>query len=166
MSWSSFFRRRHPEENGPLRGEILSLEALEEQARALAARFTLAPGRRSGSDVLGRLRENVRSLRKTYRLLSDDCRRGEVVDPAAEWLLDNFHLLESESRSVLHDLPAHYYRKLPKLAAREHVGQARIHALAVALVRHGDGRLDSERLTRFLSAFQNVAPLTIGELWA
>jgi cyclic beta-1,2-glucan synthetase len=166
MSWSSLFRRRHPEENGPLRGEILSLEALEEQARALAARFTLAPGRRSGFDVLGRLRENVRSLRKTYRLLSDDCRRGEVVDPAAEWLLDNFHLLESESRSVLHDLPAHYYRKLPKLAAREHVGQARIHALAVALVRHGDGRLDSERLTRFLSAFQNVAPLTIGELWA
>jgi cyclic beta-1,2-glucan synthetase len=166
MSWSSLFRRRPPEENEPLRGEILSIEALEDQARALAGRFTLAPGRRSGYDVLGRLRENVRSLRKTYRLLSDDCRRGEVVDPAAEWLLDNFHLLESEARSTLHNLPAHYYRKLPKLAAREHAGQARVHALAVALVRHGDGRLDSERLERFPSAFQNVAPLTIGELWA
>ncbi|HEX7706028.1 MAG TPA: glucoamylase family protein, partial [Thermoanaerobaculia bacterium] len=142
------------------------MEALEEQARALAARFTLAPRTTGGRDVLGRLRENVRSLRDAYRLLSDDCRRGEVIDPAAEWLLDNFHLLEAESRSVIDDLPTRYYRVLPRLAPREHAGQARIHALALALVQHGDGTLDSERLTRFLSAFQNVAPLTIGELWA
>jgi cyclic beta-1,2-glucan synthetase len=38
--------------------------------------------------------------------------------------------------------------------------------LAVELIRHGDGRLDVERLTRFVLAFQTVAPLTIGELWA
>ncbi|MGZ5472813.1 MAG: GH36-type glycosyl hydrolase domain-containing protein [Thermoanaerobaculia bacterium] len=158
--------KRPQTQNQPLRGEILSMEALEEQARALAARFTLAPGSTRGRDVLGRLRENVASLRHAYRLLSDDCRRGEVVDPAAEWLLDNFHLLEGESRSVIHDLPNRYYRKLPRLAAREFAGQARIHALSVALVQHGDGMLDSERLTRFLTAFQDVAPLTIGELWA
>ncbi|MGZ8869352.1 MAG: GH36-type glycosyl hydrolase domain-containing protein, partial [Thermoanaerobaculia bacterium] len=158
--------KRPQTQNQPLRGEILSMEALEEQARALAARFTLAPGSTRGRDVLSRLRENVASLRHAYRLLSDDCRRGEVVDPAAEWLLDNFHLLEGESRSVIHDLPNRYYRKLPRLAAREFAGQARIHALSVALVQHGDGMLDSERLTRFLTAFQDVAPLTIGELWA
>ncbi len=65
-----------------------------------------------------------------------------------------------------HDLPVRYYRKLPKLAAREFSGKARIHALALELIRHGDGRLDAERLTRFILAFQTVAPLTIGELWA
>ncbi|MHB0970938.1 MAG: GH36-type glycosyl hydrolase domain-containing protein [Thermoanaerobaculia bacterium] len=159
-------RKRESKAHEPLRGEVLSMEALEEQARVLAARFTLSPGSSRGRDVLGRLNDNVESLRNVYRLLSDDCRRGEVVDPAAEWLLDNFHLLEAESRSVIHDLPARYYQKLPRLAPRELAGQARIHALSVALVQHGDGRLDSERLTRFLSAFQDVAPLTIGELWA
>ena len=65
-----------------------------------------------------------------------------------------------------HDLPVRYYRTLPKLAAREFSGQARIHALALELIRHSDGRLDAERLTRFVLAFQTVAPLTIGELWA
>ena len=65
-----------------------------------------------------------------------------------------------------HDLPARYYRKLPKLAARELSGKARVHAMAVELIRHGDGRLDPERLARFVQAFQTVAPLTIGELWA
>src|SRR5260370_3199678 len=29
-----------------------------------------------------------------------------------------------------------------------------------------EGRLDPERLVRFITAFQTVAPLTIGELWA
>jgi cyclic beta-1,2-glucan synthetase len=165
-NWNLTARKRHQKENEPLRGEVLSIEALEEQARLLAARFTLSPRTTRGRDVLGRLRENIESLRNAYRLLSDDCRRGEVIDPAAEWLLDNFHLLEAESRSVIHDLPAHYYRKLPRLAARELAGQARMHALSVALVQHGDGRVDAERLTRFISAFQEIAPLTIGELWA
>jgi len=67
---------------------------------------------------------------------------------------------------VQRDLPAQYYRTLPKLAARERGGQARIHALAAELIEHGDGRLDVDRLTRFVLAFQTVAPLTIGELWA
>ena len=48
------------------------------------------------------------------------------------------------------DLPVRYYRKLPKLAAREFAGRARIHALALELIRHSDGRLDAERLTRFV----------------
>ena len=65
-----------------------------------------------------------------------------------------------------HDLPPRYYRKLPRLAAREYSGQARIHAMALELIRHGDGRLDADRLTRFVVAFQTVAPLSIGELWA
>ncbi len=38
--------------------------------------------------------------------------------------------------------------------------------MALELVQHGDGRVDLERLTCFVTAFQSVAPLTLGELWA
>jgi cyclic beta-1,2-glucan synthetase len=38
--------------------------------------------------------------------------------------------------------------------------------MALELVRHSDARLDLQRLTRFVAAYQTVAPLTIGELWA
>jgi len=151
----------------PLRGELLSPESLEERAKTLAALFTLVPASRAGGhDVLPRLEANIRVLNAAYRTLADDVHRGVAVAPAAEWLLDNFHLVESEARAVRHDLPARYYRKLPKLAARESSGKARIHAMALELIRHSDGRLDAERLTRFVLAFQTVAPLTIGELWA
>ncbi len=161
------FGRRRPERRIPLRGELLSLEGLEERAKTLATTFALAPTSRAGAhDVLQRLEEDIHVLNVAYRSLADDVHRGLPVPPAAEWLLDNFHLVESEERAVRHDLPVRYYQKLPKLAARERSGMARIHVLAFELIGHSDGRLDAERLTHFLLAFQTVTPLTIGELWA
>jgi cyclic beta-1,2-glucan synthetase len=150
-----------------LSGELLSLAGLEERAKTLASGFTLATAARSaGHDVLPRLDSNIRALDAAYRRLADDVHRGGAVAPAAEWLLDNYHLVEAQARAVRRDLPLRYYRTLPKLAARELVGRARVHALALELIRHSDGRLEAERLTRFVLAFQTVAPLSIGELWA
>ncbi|WP_280959879.1 GH36-type glycosyl hydrolase domain-containing protein [Anaeromyxobacter dehalogenans] len=150
----------------PFRDELLSLERLDERARSLAARFTVDPSGRAARTVLPRFEDNVRALRDGYRSLAGDVRRGEFVTPAAEWLLDNYHLVASESRDVRHNLPRRYYRELPKLAAREEAGNARVYALAVELIRHSDSRLDRAQLVRWLDAFQTVAPLTIGELWA
>src|SRR6185369_3623849 len=78
----------------------------------------------------------------------------------------NFHLVEAEIRGVRHDLPRQYYRELPKLAPRDMTGMARIYAMALELISHTDGRLDRVQLVRFMTAYQSVAPLTIGELWA
>jgi cyclic beta-1,2-glucan synthetase len=101
----------------------------------------------------------------TYRILADDVHRGEFLSPAAEWLLDNFHLIESEIRSVQHDLPGRYYRECPS-SRPARCPAARIYAMALELVRHTDSRFDRGQLVRFMAAYQTVAPLTIGELWA
>ena len=150
----------------PLRDELLSVERLDERARSLAARFTTDPSRRPTRSVFQRFDDNFRVLRQAYRALADDVHRGEFVTPAAEWLLDNFHLVSSEVGDVRRDLPRGYYRDLPRLASRELFGNARVYALAVELIRHSDSRLDRQQLVRYLDAFQTVAPLTIGELWA
>ena len=105
-------------------------------------------------------------MREAYRILAGDVHSGAFLAPAAEWLLDNFHLIEAEVRRVRHDLPREYYRSLPKLAAREMAGVARTYAMALEVVRHTDGRLDRPLLVRLVDAYQSVAPLTIGELWA
>jgi len=151
----------------PLRDELLSIERLDARAKALAARFTLDPGHGRGArNILPRLNDNTRTLRAAYITLADDVHRGEFVPPAAEWLLDNYHLVAAEIIAVRRDLPRGYYRKLPKLAPRELTGEARIYAMAEELIRHSDSRLDRHQLTQFLNNYQTVAPLTIGELWA
>ena len=151
----------------PLRDELLSIERLEERAKALAARLTVDPSpRRSARDVFPRFADNERVLREAYLSMAEDVHRGEFVTPAAEWLLDNYHLVASEIRDVRQNLPRDFYRELPKLATRQLKGDARVYAMAVELVRHSDSRLDRQQLLRFINSYQTVAPLTIGELWA
>jgi cyclic beta-1,2-glucan synthetase len=156
-----------PAAQKPLRDELLSIERLEERARALAGRFTLDPNpRRASRNVLPRFEDNARVLRAAYLTLAEDVHRGELVTPAGEWLLDNFHLVASEILDVRRNLSPGYYRELPKLALRELAGDARVYALAVELIRHSDSRLDRQQLVRFMNSYQAVAPLTMGELWA
>ncbi len=151
----------------PLRDELLSIERLDERARALAARFTIAPNpRRRARNLFPRFDDNARVLAQAYRTLSEAVHHGEFITSGAEWLLDNFHLVAAEIGNVRESLPLSYYRELPKLALREQAGNARVYALAIELIRHSDSRLDQDQLVRFLNSFQTVAPLTIGELWA
>ena len=82
------------------------------------------------------------------------------ITPAAEWLLDNYHLVEQQVREVRTDLPPGYYRQLPKLSDGPLAGYPRVFGLAWAFVAHTDSRFDPEMLTRFVRAYQTVQPLT------
>jgi len=53
-----------------------------------------------------------------------------------------------------------------KTGGRTTHGYPRVFGVAWALVAHTDSAFDTERLTRFVRAYQRVQPLTIGELWA
>src|SRR4030095_14893216 len=93
-------------------------------------------------------------------------RNGRTISPAAEWLVDNFHIVEEQLREIREDLPRSYYHELPKLAEGELKGYPRIYALTLAVIAHTDCRLDTSTLRRFIIAYQTIAPLSIGELWA
>jgi cellobiose phosphorylase len=146
--------------------ELLSVELLEEHARRLAALLSIQPrGGWRGRAHLRRLKANMQALRGVYLVLADEARH-ESMSPAAEWLLDNFHIVTAAARDIHHDLPAPFFKRLPLIVSDEFAGQPRIYALALELIRSSAGRLDAQRLQRFISAFQSVTPLTMGELWA
>ncbi len=113
-----------------------------------------------------RLEDNGRKLEAAYKTLVEALRQGRAISPAAEWLVDNFHIVEEQLREIRQDLPKSYYHELPKLAEGELEGYPRIYAVALALIAHTDSRLDTNTLQRFIAAYQTVAPLSIGELWA
>lgn len=152
-----------------VRREFLDLSRLQAAARLLAARLVFLEPRSRWwyrPAHLTRLAREAGVLEQAYRAVAADVRRAEAVSPAAEWLLDNFHLIGNEVRSIRHDLPRGYYRRLPKARAGAGTRAARIEIMAAELTAHSDGRLDAERLRGYLLAYQSVAPLTIGELWA
>ncbi len=149
----------------PIREEIFSVERLEQYAQSLAAEHEIV--RKKGrAYLLPRLEDNGRKLVGAYRTLVEALRSGRSISPAAEWLVDNFHIIEEQLREIREDLPKSYYYELPKLAAGELKDYPRIYAVAIALIAHTDSRLETNTLRRFISAYQTVSPLTIGELWA
>jgi cyclic beta-1,2-glucan synthetase len=156
-----------PGEAGPIRAEVFGLERLDALARSLAGSLVLAPAARASSPLLGRFEDNGRALVRAHRrIVADDApREGRGLD--AEWLADNFHIVEDVLREVRQDLPRGYDAELPKLAEGPSRGHPRVYALALALVAHADSELDEARLDHFLRSFQAAgAALTIGELWA
>jgi cyclic beta-1,2-glucan synthetase len=150
----------------PIRAELFSTERLEQFAESLAAEQAVHPAKRRGKRLLPRLRENARVLLRSYREIAATIRDESVISPAAEWLLNNFYIVEEQIREVQEDLPAGFYRELPKLAAGPLEGYPRVYGLTWAFVAHTDSHLELETLSRFVRAYQRVQPLTIGELWA
>ena len=105
-------------------------------------------------------------LLEAYRSAVKAIDEGRPITPASEWLVDNYHLVEKQIHTIQSDLTPGYYRQLPKLAAGPFAGYPRVFGIAWAFVAHSDSRFDPETLVRFVKAYQEVQPLTIGELWA
>src|SRR5882672_4013340 len=150
----------------PIRSELFSVERLESHADSLAEAQHVLAGSSRGRPVLTRLSENARVLDEAYRVIADTTRDGRPIAPAAEWLLDNFHVVEEQIRDIKSYLPPRYYSELPKLAEGHLAGYPQIFGIAWAFVAHTDSRFDLQTLVRFVNAYQRVQPLTIGELWA
>ncbi|WP_425905627.1 GH36-type glycosyl hydrolase domain-containing protein [Nitrobacter sp. TKz-YC02] len=150
----------------PVREELFGVERLERHAESLAAAQQVTTRPPPVRSLQARLSENAAALLAAYRICASDLESGRGVVPAAEWLLDNYHLVEEQIREVRADLPPGYYRQLPKLADGPFVGYPRVFGLAWAFVAHTDSHIDLEILRRFIAAYQQVQPLTIGELWA
>ncbi len=157
-------RRNLNTEEAPLRSELLSVDLLQQHARALAARHKI--GLRKGPNrLLPRLAANERLLR-TYNEETLRVENARRVTPAAEWLLDNFYLIEDQIRTARRHFPRGYSRELPHLVNGPRADFPRIYDLAVELISHVDSRVDLSHLTAFIAAYQEVTPLRLGELWA
>jgi cyclic beta-1,2-glucan synthetase len=150
----------------PIRAELFSIERLEQHAESLAAAQPVTTRSITGRRLVTRLRENGRVLLAAYRAIAVAIREERSITPAAEWLVDNFHVVEEQIREIRDDLPPGFYRQLPKLADGPLEGYPRVFGIAWAFVAHTDSRFDPQMLGKFVQAYQQVQPLTIGELWA
>ncbi len=165
QTWRARQTRSRPRvSEPPLRAELFSVEQLARHARALAAGHQLVT-QRSSNRLLARLAENERSLRAFNRatLAVNLSRR---ITPAAEWLLDNFYLIEEQIQLARRHLPQGYSRELPRLLNTPSAGLPRVYDIVLELISHVDAQIDPEPLSAFLAAYQAVRSLKLGELWA
>jgi len=162
--------RDRPEDllTGPIHGTLLGAEGLAERARTIAAEQVVVTPQRLNprARLLHRLEGSRRILAEAEARLIAAPQSDADRDPSADWLLDNFHVVQEHIQEVRDSLPRTYYRELPELAHGPLQGYPRVYEIAIAVISHSEGRVVLENVDHFVEAFQEVTPLTLGELWA
>ncbi|HUW80323.1 MAG TPA: hypothetical protein VMV54_05435, partial [Acidocella sp.] len=80
----------------PIRAELFSVERLEQHAESLAAAQHVTVLLQRGRPLTKRLYENTKVLVETYRAIVHATSAQQSITPAAEWLLDNFHIVDEQ----------------------------------------------------------------------
>ncbi len=148
----------------PLRAELFSVEQLARHAKALAAQHQVVT-RQGSNRLLARLAENEDILR-AFNHATLGVGQSRRVTPAAEWLLDNFYLIEEQIHMARRHLPRGYSRELPRLVSGPSAHLPRVYDIVLELISHVDAQIDAGPLSAFVAAYQTVTPLKLGELWA
>jgi len=154
------------DEPAGLRGELLTGDALTEHAKELALAHGPPCKDVAAAPLKARFAVARTTLRDAYARLGETSGGKHVPVPAEEWLLDNSHVVSDQLREIEEDLPSGYLAKLPRLGSGTMVGYPRVYGLCLDYLRHTDARIDLEELVRYVSAYEEISVLTIGELWA
>jgi len=155
-----------PEGEEPIRAEILGPEGLQRLARRLAGACRIAKPSVTRSPLLRRFTDNRKVLVATISRLVALRGRRAFSSSDAEWLIDNSHIITDALGEVQRDFPPGYDEELPKLATPPLERYPRVYALALCVIAHSDSAMDESQITTFVAAFQELSPLSIGELWA
>ena len=132
--------------------------AIKELARQVAD----CKPRRTSFTIPTRLKQFIRFFQECYEYFEETSKAQVTTSSTSEWLMDNFYVIEQAVRQVEQDLPADYYQRLPKMQD----GSARIYLVALVNTRREATRLEIEQLKHSLQVFQEITPLSTGELWA
>jgi cyclic beta-1,2-glucan synthetase len=164
--------------------ESVTSERLREQARESARRHHVNTSGVSGAQLLRRLDDNARVIAHVHEDLAEAARLEQPVSLSAEWLLDNAYIIQGQVLEVRGNLSRAFYRELPVIERRGRSDNAqpypedsrsttrtpemvpRVYAIAAELISLTDNRIDRALLLEYIGAYQEVAPLSIGELWA
>ena len=149
----------------PFRSELYSSDQLNIHAKAIAGTHQLQTAH-PVDHLLKRLADNENTLLEVRDLLVENIKSGKAITPGAEWLLDNFYLIEEQVVLARKHLPRGYSEALPTLATGISGGMPRVYDIVLEIISHSDGRVDAHNLGSFVASYQTTTELTLGELWA
>ncbi len=150
------------QENPAQQNISLSNSSPEEIITQLARELNGCAPRRTNFYIPARLKQFTDFFQECYEYFDETNKAQVSTSQTAEWMLDNFYVLEQAIRQMEEDLPGDYYQRLPKTKD----GWTRMYIIASFSTRQENTRLDIEQIKSFLQTFQEITPLTTGELWA
>lgn len=141
-----------------------NLDELKKLAKNLANNHDVLEDGKLSKSYFPNIEEDNQLLIKNYKTIYEQVKAKERVVPAAEWLLDNFYMIEEQIKELQHGI-AKGFKDLPMLKSDSFKGLPRVYAIAEELISYTNADLSEEIITSFLREYQSITPLKCAELW-
>ncbi len=151
-----------------LEKEVYSVDKLRSYARTLAHVFKSTNNTFAGKSFVEYKIDNAEEvISNGYKKFLDVLSQGKLQLPStAEWIIDNFYIVEEQFRRIKSDWKPGVYKNLPVLTVEPYLNMPRVYGIAQELVSHTDNIITEETLVEYLNYYQRVSPLSTVEIWA
>ena len=144
---------------------LLNEEELKKHAKEVASYHTLSSNMNLLDKSIKELSEDYKIINEVYIKLLEEAKNEKNIIPAAEWLLDNFYIIEENTKEIKRDFRFRLYKNLPILRNQELNNKTRVSEIANEMVAHTDGRIDENVIRNYVNSYQEVSTLQMKEIW-
>jgi len=143
-----------------------NISYLKESAANLAEIHSVSDSSKRMRPVKPIIEDSKKVLVDAYRVLSGLAKQNRDLSTAAEWLIDNFYIIQEQIVQVEEDFPREFQKRLPALSTGEHEGLPRVYELILNYLLHTDNLVDEGVLIHYVQQYQQHETLKLGEIWA
>jgi cyclic beta-1,2-glucan synthetase len=165
MIWENT-RTRQEDRIGEIEDEDLKIDDTYKYMRNLAAAHILGCSKGSSRKLLRKSKRNWHSLRAYYKYIRDSSERLLGLVPSAQWLVDNYYVINRETKIILQNYNLKSCGRIPTLKNSTYEHYPRIYSIAREMVKITSMHIDEDTVVSLLNEYQKVKPLYIAELWA
>ena len=148
-----------------IEGAILNEKQLEEYLKKISLQHNIGKKSDKLTYPIPHLLENYNIIKIVYNLLNEHIKLGITINPAGEWILDNFYIIEEVIQQIEKELTMKKYVNFVGIQNGQYAGFARIYVLASEIVAYTDNIIRSESLEKYLTSYQNKRALNMDEIW-
>ena len=146
-------------------GAVLEEYQLENFLEKLASDHVLTKNSDKTTYPIPRLKENFEFITDVYELLNEHIKLKIPINPAGEWILDNYYTIEETVKAIEKELTIKKYTEFSGISGGRYNGFARSYVLASEIVAYTDSKLTSASLENLLRAYQRKKTLSMDEIW-
>jgi hypothetical protein len=142
------------------------VEALKKHAKTAAQAHSSLNSIKACNQQFPAIEKDERAMLNIYRLFDKSQRTRDHIDPAVEWLLDNFYLILEEIRFIKQICNRKYSGNFTVTGISKNDAVPRVYALADSLLEASDAYLNESIVCVYINEYQKIHALTCRELWA
>jgi cellobiose phosphorylase len=139
---------------------------LQEEIRQLAHLQQATLEQKPLQSIDAVLSDSKSILTEAYRVLARAAKQNRELSSAAEWIIDNFYIIQEQIVQLKEDLPEDYYKKLPRLTQGEYRGYPRTYEIVQMLAAISDNIIDQDNTITAIKAYQEIDTLNLAEMWS